>query len=130
MLTGLVLQVLEGGSGDAEVKALGSGFQGWPGRSARTQHAPCCSEWMPKEPLASTMKVDVTASGGMADQQNTSRQMPTNVGRANVKTKRTLQDALAGMEEQLRRHSALEDLGPLFGPKAQGRQSSGQPRPR
>ena len=85
---------------------------------------------MPGEAVASTMKADVTASAGMADQQNTSRQMPTNVGRANVTTKRTLQDALAGMEEQLRQHSALEDLGPLFGPKAQGRQSSGQPRPR
>jgi hypothetical protein len=35
--------------------------------------------------------------------------------------------ALAGMAKRLRRHSALEDLGPLFGPKAQGRQPDSQP---
>jgi len=29
---------------------------------------------------------------------------------------------LRGMEQRLRRHSPLEDLGPLFGPEAQGRE--------
>ncbi|MGB5133896.1 MAG: hypothetical protein WBN89_01830 [Prochlorococcaceae cyanobacterium] len=33
-----------------------------------------------------------------------------------------LSTTLRGMEQRLRRHSALEDLGPLFGPEAQGRQ--------
>lgn len=31
-----------------------------------------------------------------------------------------LQGALAAMQAQLRRHSPLEDLGPLFAPEAQG----------
>ena len=37
---------------------------------------------------------------------------------------------LETMQQQLRRHSALEDLGPLFAPEAQGLQPSGQPTPR
>jgi hypothetical protein len=32
------------------------------------------------------------------------------------------------MQERLRRHSPLEDLGPLFGPEAQGRRSA-EPAP-
>ncbi len=43
----------------------------------------------------------------------------------------SLEGALREMEVQLHHHSALEDLGPLFGPEAQGRrpnhQSSGEP---
>jgi hypothetical protein len=40
-----------------------------------------------------------------------------------------LDRTLRQMEERLLRHSALEDLGPLFGPKAQGREPSAQPAP-
>ncbi len=43
----------------------------------------------------------------------------------------SLEGALHEMEVQLRQHSALEELGPLFGPEAQGHrlnhQSSGEP---
>ncbi|WP_254968905.1 hypothetical protein [Cyanobium sp. CH-040] len=35
---------------------------------------------------------------------------------------RNLTATLQAMEQQLRRHSALEDLGPLFGAEPQGRQ--------
>lgn len=38
--------------------------------------------------------------------------------------RRQLGDSLRAMERQLRQHSALEDLGPLFGPEAQGRAGS------
>ncbi len=37
--------------------------------------------------------------------------------------------ALEAMQQRLQRHSALEDLGPLFAPEAQGLQPSGQPAP-
>jgi hypothetical protein len=36
-----------------------------------------------------------------------------------------LDKTLRAMEQKLRQHSALEDLGPLFGPEAQG-QGQGQ----
>jgi hypothetical protein len=37
---------------------------------------------------------------------------------------RDLDKTLRAMEQQLRQHSALEDLGPLFGPEAQGQAGS------
>ncbi|MFM7674018.1 MAG: hypothetical protein ACKO5F_00135 [Synechococcus sp.] len=36
-------------------------------------------------------------------------------------------DALGNLAGQLRRHSALEDLGPLFGAEAQGRRPAAAP---
>lgn len=41
-------------------------------------------------------------------------------GPAAQRQRRNLAATLQGMEQQLRRHSALEDLGPLFGPPAPG----------
>lgn len=56
-------------------------------------------------------------TGAMADPGVTSNQpQPT-------------QETLRAIEQQLRSHSALEDLGPLFAPQAQGRQPSAQPSP-
>jgi hypothetical protein len=37
---------------------------------------------------------------------------------------RDLDKTLRAMERKLRQHSALEDLGPLFGPEAQGQARS------
>jgi hypothetical protein len=56
----------------------------------------------------------------MAAQRDTGMQ-PGGENTAKPRQKPDLREALSDMQERLRRHSALEDLGPLFGPEAQGR---------
>ena len=69
----------------------------------------------------------------MSEQRSKPRDAAEQEAAAQPRRRLPLAGALRGMEEQLRRHSALEDLGPLFGAEAQGRQpnssSSAQPAP-
>lgn len=68
------------------------------------------------------MGTGLWGSGVMAEPQDGRPDQPGDAGRTNPRKTHNLQDALREMNEDLRRHSALEDLGPLFGPQAQGRQ--------
>lgn len=66
------------------------------------------------------MGTSVSVWGVMAEPQDGRPDQPGDAGTTNPRKKHNLQDALREMNEDLRRHSALEDLGPLFGPEAQG----------
>jgi hypothetical protein len=60
----------------------------------------------------------------MADQRDT-RGVAPHEGEPTAPTEAPhLKKTLQGMEQELRRHSALEDLGPLFGREAQGKGQS------
>ena len=65
----------------------------------------------------------------MVDHQPSGRRHRNDGDRATARGTSDLPSTLRQMEEQLLRHSALEDLGPLFGPEAQGRVPSAQPAP-
>ncbi|QPN64025.1 hypothetical protein [Synechococcus sp. CBW1004] len=59
----------------------------------------------------------------MTAQQDRHSRHPQERGSTSERQKPQLLETLQDMEQQLRRHPPLEDLGPLFGPEAQGRPS-------
>jgi hypothetical protein len=59
----------------------------------------------------------------MTAQQDRYTRHPQERVATNERQKPQLLGTLQDMEQQLRRHPHLEDLGPLFGPEAQGRPS-------
>ncbi len=90
----------------------------------------CGDDALYAEPAQSaTVKSDIALEREMVEHQPSGTPHRNDGHQATTSGTSDLRGTLRQMEERLRRHSALEDLGPLFGPEAQGRVPSAQPAP-
>ncbi len=156
-LTGLVLQLLEGGSADVDRQGFGLGFQVAGAFSQNAEHdlthaglslsfrlhpwpigelVPVRRDTgnRPCRYLLGRVRLSGFVSGfresvgtGMSEQQRSPSDAAGHEAAAQPRRTDQMENALREMEGQLRRHSALEHLGPLFAPEAQGRQQDDQP---